>query len=222
MHILLTDQLACPRCGPEFGLIVLADRIADRRVESGTLGCANCRTGYPVEAGVADLRVEGSTLFFSPDPSVSEPEYALRLAALIGVQPPQTWVVVIDGSGAAAPAVSGYLPDARIVSITPGPAVPASAAPVQASPAPAQAADRVSKVFAGERMPFRSGGFRAVVVAGAPAPDLLRELGRLPGRGGRLVVTGGDDETVKILHEMGFTMLLREADTLVAAAPGGR
>ena len=32
MHILLTDALTCPRCGPDFGLIVLAEGVEDRRV----------------------------------------------------------------------------------------------------------------------------------------------------------------------------------------------
>ena len=30
MQLLLTDRLSCPRCGPGFGLILLADRLADR------------------------------------------------------------------------------------------------------------------------------------------------------------------------------------------------
>ena len=44
MHILLTDTLTCPRCGPDFGLILLAERIEGRRVMDGHLGCANCRS----------------------------------------------------------------------------------------------------------------------------------------------------------------------------------
>lgn len=60
MHILLTDILSCPRCGPEFGLILLADRIEARRVLAGTLGCANCRSKYAIRDGVADLRAAPS------------------------------------------------------------------------------------------------------------------------------------------------------------------
>ena len=46
MHILLTDVVTCPRCGPEFGLILLADRFEERRVMQGRLGCPNCREEY--------------------------------------------------------------------------------------------------------------------------------------------------------------------------------
>ncbi|HWK89996.1 MAG TPA: Trm112 family protein, partial [Longimicrobium sp.] len=60
MHILLTDLLTCPRCGPEHGLVLLADRIEERRVVRGRLGCPNCRETYPVAGTVADLRVAGA------------------------------------------------------------------------------------------------------------------------------------------------------------------
>ena len=56
MHLLLTDRLTCPRCGPEFGLILLADKLVDRVVHSGVLGCPNCRDAFQVEDGFADLR----------------------------------------------------------------------------------------------------------------------------------------------------------------------
>lgn len=57
MHILLTDILACPRCGPEFGLVLLADRVEDRRVLEGRLGCPNCREQYPIAGGGVDARL---------------------------------------------------------------------------------------------------------------------------------------------------------------------
>lgn len=56
MQLLLTDRLTCPRCGPTFGLILLADRMSDRRVRDGRLGCPNCRDSFPIVDGFADLR----------------------------------------------------------------------------------------------------------------------------------------------------------------------
>jgi uncharacterized protein YbaR (Trm112 family) len=55
MHILLTDILTCPRCGPAFGLILLADRAEERRVMEGVLGCSNCREKYPIRDGIVDF-----------------------------------------------------------------------------------------------------------------------------------------------------------------------
>ena len=57
MHIVLTDVLTCPRCGPSFPLILLANRVENRRVLDGVLGCANCREKYPVQDGLGKLRV---------------------------------------------------------------------------------------------------------------------------------------------------------------------
>ncbi|MDE2753719.1 MAG: hypothetical protein OXI83_14170, partial [Gemmatimonadota bacterium] len=56
MNVTLTDHLVCPRCGPPFGLILLAHRVRDRRVQRGEFGCANCRDRFPVEDGFGDLR----------------------------------------------------------------------------------------------------------------------------------------------------------------------
>ena len=56
MNVALTDHLVCPRCGPPFGLILLAHEVRDRRVRRGEFGCANCRDRFPVEDGFGDLR----------------------------------------------------------------------------------------------------------------------------------------------------------------------
>ena len=72
MYILLTDALTCPRCGPDFGLLVLADRMAERRVIEGALGCANCRSSYPIRNAAADLRVAPSASTESTGPAESD------------------------------------------------------------------------------------------------------------------------------------------------------
>ena len=82
MHILVTDRLACSRCGPAFGLVLLADRLENRRVLSGHLGCANCRERYPIIEGFGDLRPLSvrSNEPHSPDEPLAsdDPEEALR------------------------------------------------------------------------------------------------------------------------------------------------
>ena len=86
MHILLTDRLICPRCGPGFGLILIADRLENRRVIEGSLGCPNCRDRFPVEGGFGDLRPPPrSTRDDAPElePPPSPP--ALEVAALLGL-----------------------------------------------------------------------------------------------------------------------------------------
>ena len=60
MHLALTDRMICPRCGPGFGLILLAHEVRDRRILEGDLGCPNCRDQYPVRKGFADLETSSS------------------------------------------------------------------------------------------------------------------------------------------------------------------
>src|SRR5690606_34919244 len=98
MFLPLTDLLTCPRCGPEYGLILLADRIEDRRVLAGALGCPRCHTRYPITAGLADLRLreaeepaeqtesEGTSASAGESAAEgSDREEAVRLAALLGL-----------------------------------------------------------------------------------------------------------------------------------------
>ena len=56
MNVILTDHMVCPRCGPPFGLLLVAREVVDRRVRQGEFGCANCRDSFPVDDGFADMR----------------------------------------------------------------------------------------------------------------------------------------------------------------------
>src|SRR3954451_16175772 len=105
MHILLTDLLACPRCGPEFGLVLLADRVEDRRVLEGRLGCPNCREQYPVVHGALDARLPAERVASAASVEAAvgagdDPEAAVRLAALLGLADARG-TVLVAGPGAA-------------------------------------------------------------------------------------------------------------------------
>lgn len=213
MHILLTDILTCPRCGPSFGLIVLADRIEDRRVMEGRLGCANCRTSYPVMDGVADLRVAAvpplELRALSPDP-----ERAYRLAALIGIQPHRARVLVIGATSDELAMIASLLQDSQVVGASSG---DGRVAPNRG--AETQAAD---ELVVGHRIPFRSASFSAIALAGPVSDEVLREALRLLAAGGRLVIDGALGTMSQSLREMGFDVQLEQDETVVAAAPGHR
>ena len=53
VNVGLTDHLVCPRCGPPFGLILLARDVRDRRVREGEFGCPNCRDRFPVKERIS-------------------------------------------------------------------------------------------------------------------------------------------------------------------------
>lgn len=212
MHILLTDALTCPRCGPEFGLILLADGIEDRRVRSGHLGCPNCRSRYPIRDGVADVRVDTADpadAGSSDDASAGgagDDGAAVRLAALMGLAG-ASGLVLIAGPGARhAGAVSALVPELEVIAAPESP---------RAEPVPG-----VSAVLAtGTALPFR-GGLRGAALTGGADDARLREGLRVLAPGARLVVDPAPADAAERLRGMGAEVLLEEDGVVVARAPG--
>lgn len=204
MHILLTDVLTCPRCGPGFGLIVLADRMDDRRVVQGRLGCANCRSAYPVEQGVADLRRHPAADGSDADP-VAGDERAYRTAALLGVGGGPGLVLVSGGAAELVDEVARLLPNAQVVGMgRAGGEAPAS---------------RASWLRAEGPLPVRDRALRAVALLGGAPPELLGDLPRAVAPGGHVVIDPAGPETARILEERGFQLLLEQEGVVVASAP---
>lgn len=205
MHILLTDILSCPRCGPESGLILLADRIEDRRVLAGTLGCARCRGKYPVRAGVADLRAgpaAGTPADGEPEPArESDAERALRWAALMGVSGGPGFVFVTGDAAALASEIATLIDGIEVVAAD-------------------RAADAelpgVSRIEVTDRLPFYSGKIRGVALAGATADTLLEEGARVVGPLGRIVLEPAPDLAEARLSRAGLRVIARQDRTMVA------
>ncbi len=209
MHILLTDVLSCPRCGPDLGLIILADRMDDRRIIEGSVGCANCRESYPVTGGLGDLRYPpGQGIPPAQSyPSHDEEERAFRLAALMGVTEGPGHVLVIGPGAVLAPRIAGSIPEIEVIAADPTVAVQ-------------QEAPGVSRIIHGDRIPLRSGGIRGVVITGEPHPNLLREAVRTLDRSARIVVEESDDSTATILTSSGLQILLQQDGVAVASYSG--
>lgn len=208
MHIVLTDVLACPRCGPDFGLIVLADELHDRRVISGRLGCANCREEFPIRAGVADLRAgQGPEVTRTPAGTSLE-ERALRVAALLGVGEGQGVVLVVGGEPELVAEVARLLPNAQLL----GAAVAEPDVVGGSSP---------DWILHGNALPLRSRSARGVALLAASA-SLLDEAARVLAPGARLVVDPASDDTAAGLASRGLEMLLQQDGVAVASRPGPR
>ncbi len=204
MHVLLTDRLSCPRCGPEFGLILLADRVEERRVLEGLLGCSNCRDRFPVSGGFADLRtpprepLEGEAAPAPPDDAVAE-----RLQALLGVAEGPGQIVVVGPAAVHAPALARRTPDVEVVAVSP-------------ALAGAEEAPRVSRLAARPGLPFFPRTFRGVVLSGDASPRLLDEAVRVLAPGARVVVLDAGEEVRARLEAAGVTPLLDDRDERVA------
>lgn len=199
MHILLTDVLTCPRCGPRFGLVLLADQMVDRRVVSGRLGCPNCREAYAIRDGTVDLRLEPASDAEEPAPPRG-PEWVERLGALLGVTQGPGSLLLVGAAGQDARDVAALLPFVEVVT--------------------AGAIVGSATVLAGERLPFRDRAFRGLALLdGRTPPERLAEAARLLGPGARLVVDPAPAGTASEAARHGLRPLLDQEGVVVASAP---
>jgi uncharacterized protein YbaR (Trm112 family) len=215
MHLLLTDILACPRCGPEFGLILLARDLRDRRIHSGWLGCANCRDRYLVHDGFGDFRAPAdappaSRATAGPGPaaggagpSAGADAAAVRIAALLGLT---------DGGGYALIAGPGARHGGDVARLVEGLEIVAADPNLSAE----SETPGVSRIAVDRRLPFYSARLRGVWLSGDAADTLLEEALRVVQRGGRVVLDGAPADAEQRLERAGFAVRAREGDTLLA------
>ena len=206
MHLLLTDVAVCPRCGPEFGLILLADHVDDRRVIEGRLGCANCREEYPIREGVLDLRYPpGEAVSIPAGGATPDPERALRFAALLGVTGGGEWVLIVGGGAGLASELATLIPEVQVISV----GGPGSGGAGESS---------ISRVVADAVVPLRPRSLSGVALAGRQDVSAVAEVARLLRAGGRLVVESAPPEAAAEARSAGLEVLLEDGGTLVAGA----
>ena len=213
MHILLTDRLICPRCGPGFGLILIADRIENRRVIEGSLGCSNCRDRFPVEGGFGDLRPPPrSTRDDAPDITPPASPSAMEVAALLGLTDGPGSVALIGDMAGHATALAGLVPGVEFIGIAPG---------LRGW----EEAEGVSRLTAGASLPFSDRSLRGVglFAEGEPRmagePSMAGELARVVASDGRIAVWGAVPVSVreweKALRSEGLDVLASEETAVV-------
>jgi uncharacterized protein YbaR (Trm112 family) len=242
MHILLTDILTCPRCGPAFGLILLAEQTAGRRVLEGVLGCANCRERYPVRDGAIFFagapRNAGGTADAGDAADAADAADAGGAGGAGGADPAGRGAAgdrdqaLQDEQAVRLAALMGVTGGRGYVLLT-GPAAAHARAlaallegvevvtAVLAGPEPAAPAARladagVSPMTVAARLPLASGRVAGVVLSGAAADTLLEEGARVTAPLGRLVLDGAPADAAERLRAAGLRVLLHEADTVLA------
>lgn len=207
MHLLLTDRLTCPRCGPSFGLILLANRLDDRVVREGRLGCPNCRDSFPIEGGFADLRAPPRGAYpegLAGTPSAEVTEDAARLVALLGIVGGPGTVALVGEPARHASAVSASSDDVQVVGVD---------SDLRDWPE----APRISRLVAAPGLPFFASALRAVAMDGRLGSAWLSEAVRVVVPRGRIVVTRAPEGTTEVLLSAGLAVLAAEAETVVAA-----
>lgn len=127
MQVELSEVLACPACDSPQGLVVMVEELdGEGRVREGELGCARCQRRFPVEDGLADLRVEAGEGEGGAEPTgPGAGELAVEVAALLDARSVRGVVVLGRGLAAAGPRVAELADGARLLCLTgPGEAPP--------------------------------------------------------------------------------------------------
>jgi uncharacterized protein YbaR (Trm112 family) len=160
MHLDIVPTLRCPREHEESGLVLVADATRGRHVVTGVLGCPVCEAEYPVRAAVA----------YFADPvrvfTLKRDDEAIRTAAMLGLTEPGGEIMLAGRWASTADAISDI---AEALVLVVNPLVIASHV------------ERVSVLYAGERLPIAPNALRAAAID-APLPDVasvLRSKGRL-------------------------------------------
>lgn len=208
----MTDVLVCPRCGPAFGLILLADRIAERRVLEGRLGCSNCREQYAIRGGEVDLRTgtapatnaggdpgsAGSAADAGAGPSLE----AARIAGLLGITQGPAYILLAGDAATHAEDVAALLEDVEVVA---------------AHGMPSHTEDRpgVSHIVTAG-LPLASDRMSGVAMTGADIGITLEEAARTVRPTGRLLVDPAPDDAEARLAPLGLRVLAREGAVVLA------
>jgi hypothetical protein len=192
MHLELVDALRCLRPHEPTTLVASVERIADRDVVTGTLGCPVCDARYPVIDGavVFDAVCQARSRIAPAGLSSDMGETATRVAALLDLTD-AGGIVLLQGAWAdAAEALSRIVPIGMVLLNPPGrPRGGEARSPVYAPVAP-----------------VAQGSIRAAAAEGHADAALVDSLVRALRPGGRLL--GSADLGVPA----GVRELARDAD----------
>ena len=209
LHLLLVDQLICPRCGPEFGLVLWADKMKERRVLEGYLGCSNCRDKFLVVDGCADLRLnsnpeEGSGPSWIPGNLPT----GIEIASLLGLTEGNGNVALIGHLASRIGDLSQITPNFEFVGISHEKVVTDRSIGV----------DRSNNISVGSRLPFRSRCFRGLVVSGKESSSCMQEVVRVLAPNGRLVVWQTTKELNEFFEDQGLRIVMQDNDIVVMSS----
>lgn len=122
MFIEVVDAFRCPRPHELTWLVASADRLLDRDILTGELGCPVCGARYPILDGVADFRAAEARTPAPAAPAASPSELserAIRAAALLGLTEPGGLVVLAGAWGEAAHEVAALVEGIHVLAVDP-------------------------------------------------------------------------------------------------------
>jgi hypothetical protein len=175
MFIELAEFLRCPADHEEQSYcVVVPDRMLDRVVHTGSIGCPVCKREYAIVNGAVmfdDVSVEPE----APPTDLPAPE---AVQAVLGLAGPGGYVVLVGSAALLAEPLAALLPETHQVVVNP----PTSTRPSTSS-----------ALFSQSRLPLRDSMARGVVVGvDFTTTHWLSEAARVLLKGLRLVVLSED------------------------------
>jgi uncharacterized protein YbaR (Trm112 family) len=198
----LTDLLTCPRCGPAHGLVLLVEEVEERRVNRGWLGCPNCRYDYPVEHGVADLRLDPEASA-APRPAFEEDELALKIVALSGLAEERGYLLLDERLAHSAAGVIEIAPELEVIV-------------VRSKPDDSAERRGINRVLSDAGLPVGEYKLGGVAIAPGADRELVAAAARRVRTGGRLVLFDATEEDLAEVGRAGLTVVAAEGGTAVA------
>lgn len=186
MFIELTDHLRCPAEHAEQFLVLLPDTMEGRRVVRGQVGCPVCGKMVQLVDGILDFGegpepAGGTESGETEDPSV--PLSAEAALALLGIEGPGGYLLLVDRATMLAPDIEALLPGVGLVLLNP---------PASLVPRLVEAGSAASSIIRAPRMPVKASSMRGAVVGGEAARDStwVTEAGLTVLSGLRVVAVG--------------------------------
>ncbi|HUP87889.1 MAG TPA: hypothetical protein VM100_00915 [Longimicrobiales bacterium] len=198
MHVTLTDALACPDCGPDWGLILIARRTANRRLLDGHFGCANCRKQWELRNGFVDFGAMDSDDADTVSPSQ---DATLVIAAGMGVTEGPATVMLIGAGAVNASLLQSMIGNIEVIGVSKGLAMQ-------------EEVEGISRLAAGENLPFRNACVRAIALTDEASLKNLEQAARITRA--RLVALSGSDAVRQRMEASGLHIVLHDKHVTVA------
>ncbi len=203
MFIELLDTLRCPREHPDSWLVASFNRVIDRNVETGALGCPVCGGRYPVSDGVADLRLAPSSEPVPAKPSaldgIGVDELGVRAGAFLGLKNEGDTIALGGGWCAGAELLASRM-SLRVAAVNPRSALPASR--------------HIAAILADDLIPLAPGSCAGVALDEGFTTAALASAARALRTGGQIVVPGDWELPA------GFAVIARDANLAIGRKIG--
>jgi uncharacterized protein YbaR (Trm112 family) len=190
MHIALVDVLRCPNVHEESWLVASIERMDDREIIEGALGCPICEAEYPVRSGTVHISAADRA-----EATAVDEETAVRIAALLDLTDARN-VALLHGRWASQATLIQSVSPARLMALN-----------------GASETDDVRGLsgVVSATAPFASGALHGAVLDDHATPELAASVARALKAGGRLAARHA------VSRPADLTLIAEDADWWLAA-----